>query len=237
MGLESVDHVVVLMLENRSFDHMLGNLYAAQGNKSPLGQDFDGLTGGESNPDGNGNQVPVFEITSQDPNPYWMPLCNPGEGYQKTNQQLFGTDPAPQPVATNQGFVTNFAAAIQTAQQPGHERPWPGAQPASVMGMHTPQTLPVLSALAQGFAVCDRWFASAPTETIPNRAFALAGTSQGHLTDDKNNVYTCSSIYGALTKAGVSWRVYGYTKAPYTQMDLPPGFPSLKPKALHPPTR
>src|SRR5215471_15269547 len=94
MGLDSVDHVVVLMLENRSFDHMLGNLYAAQGNKSPLGQDFDGLTGSESNPDGNGNQVPVFEITSQALNPYWMPLCNPGEGYQKTNQQLFGIDPA-----------------------------------------------------------------------------------------------------------------------------------------------
>jgi phospholipase C len=44
-GLDSVNHVVVLMLENRSFDHVLGNLYAAQGNKSPLGQDFDGLTG------------------------------------------------------------------------------------------------------------------------------------------------------------------------------------------------
>jgi phospholipase C len=43
--LDSVNHVVVLMLENRSFDHVLGNLYAAQGNKSPLGQDFDGLTG------------------------------------------------------------------------------------------------------------------------------------------------------------------------------------------------
>jgi phospholipase C len=40
MGLDSVDHVVVLMLENRSFDHVLGNLYAAQGNKSPLGQDL-----------------------------------------------------------------------------------------------------------------------------------------------------------------------------------------------------
>ena len=225
MGLDSVDHVVVLMLENRSFDHMLGNLYAAQGNKSPLGQDFDGLTGSESNPDGNGNQVPVFEITSQALNPYWMPLCNPGEGYQKTNQQLFGTDPAappPQPpVATNQGFVENFATAIQTATQPGHQHPWPGAQPASVMGMHTPQTLPVLSALAKGFAVCDRWFASAPTETIPNRAFALAATSQGHLTDDHNNIYTCPSIYGALTHKGVGWRIYGYTKAPLTQMDFP----------------
>jgi phospholipase C len=224
MGLDSVDHVVVLMLENRSFDHMLGYLYTAHGNKSLSGQDFDGLTGTESNPDASGNQVPVAQITSQTPNAYWMPLCNPGEGYQNTNQQLFGIDPTAQPpeppVATNQGFVQSFATVIQAAAGTA-EPPWPGAEPASIMGMHTPETLPVLSALAQGFAVCDRWFASAPTETIPNRAFALAGTSQGHLTDDEDDVYTCGSIYGALTTAGVSWRVYGYTKAPYTQMDFP----------------
>jgi len=43
-----IDHVVVLMLENRSFDHMLGFLYAGNGNRSPSGQEFDGLTGNES---------------------------------------------------------------------------------------------------------------------------------------------------------------------------------------------
>jgi phospholipase C len=221
MGLDSVDHVVVLMLENRSFDHMLGYLYAAQGNKSLSGQDFDGLTGTELNLDANGNQVPAAQITGQTLNAYWLPLCDPGEGYKNTNQQLFDIDPAAQPpqppVAANQGFVKNFATTLQHPVEPA----LPGAEPASIMQMHTPETLPVLSALAQGFAVCDRWFASAPTETIPNRAFALAGTSQGHLTDNKDNVYTCGSIYGALTKATVSWRVYGYTQAPYTQMDFP----------------
>ena len=44
-GLGVVEHVVVLMLENRSFDQMLGFLYAENGNKSPSGQEFDGLTG------------------------------------------------------------------------------------------------------------------------------------------------------------------------------------------------
>jgi len=224
MGLNSIDHVVVLMLENRSFDHMLGYLYAP-GNKSPLTeQDFDGLTGAEYNQDAGENQILVTKITSQTPNAYWMPLCDPGEGYQNTNQQLFGIDPTAQPpqppVATNQGFVVNFATAIQHDAHT-NEPPWPGAEPTSIMGMYTPETLPVLSALAKGFAVCDRWFASAPTETIPNRAFALAATSQGHLTDNKNNVYTCPSIYGKLTQAGVSWMVYGYTQAPYTQMDFP----------------
>ena len=49
-GLAGVDHVVVLMLENRSFDHMLGFLYADDGNVSPTGQPFDGLTVNETNP-------------------------------------------------------------------------------------------------------------------------------------------------------------------------------------------
>ena len=54
-GLASVGHVVVLMLENRSFDHMLGFLYP--GHVSPSGQPFDGLTGTESNPGSNGQLV------------------------------------------------------------------------------------------------------------------------------------------------------------------------------------
>ena len=54
-GLAAVDHVVVLMLENRSFDHMLGFLYP--GNVSPSGQPFDGLTGTESNPGSDGKPV------------------------------------------------------------------------------------------------------------------------------------------------------------------------------------
>jgi hypothetical protein len=54
--LGQIEHVVLLMLENRSFDHMLGFLYADQGNVSPLGQPFAGLTGNESNPDGSGRE-------------------------------------------------------------------------------------------------------------------------------------------------------------------------------------
>ena len=52
--LSAIEHVVVLMLENRSFDHMLGFLYSSQGNVSPTGQPFEGLTGKESNSDASG---------------------------------------------------------------------------------------------------------------------------------------------------------------------------------------
>jgi len=55
--LAKIEHVVVLMLENRSFDHMLGFLYADEGNVSPAGDPFEGLTGTESNPDSSGNAV------------------------------------------------------------------------------------------------------------------------------------------------------------------------------------
>ena len=77
--LAAVEHIVVLMLENRSFDHMLGFLY--EGNTTPSGEPFEGLTGGESNADASGNNVAVFKIDPAKPGAYFMPGCNPGEGY------------------------------------------------------------------------------------------------------------------------------------------------------------
>ena len=155
-NLAAVDHVVVLMLENRSFDHMLGFLYTSDGNVSPSGMPYEGLTGTESNPDGSGNPVTVFQITPSTPNAYFMPGADPGEGYANTNSQLFGGHPPVPPVATNQGFVTNFDATIAWDQRVGRTVQ-PGATAANIMGMFTPQALPVLSGLARGFAVCDHW--------------------------------------------------------------------------------
>src|SRR6201996_43846 len=93
--LASIEHVVVLMLENRSFDHMLGYLYSDAGNVSPAGQPFDGLTGQETNPDASGTAVPVSPITAATANASFMPGAAPGEGYLATNQQLYGTDAGP----------------------------------------------------------------------------------------------------------------------------------------------
>ncbi|HEY0937266.1 MAG TPA: alkaline phosphatase family protein [Trebonia sp.] len=220
-GLAAVEHVVVLMLENRSFDHMLGYLYSGSGNRSPAGQPFEGLSGTESNPDADGNPVSVYPVTPSTPNAYFMPGADPGEGYQATNSQLWDsvTAPAAGTAAAMNGFVKDFAATItwETADK------WSivaGTTPSWIMGCFAPETLPVLSALARGYAVCDHWFASAPTETLPNRAFTLAGTSQGHL-DDHTKTYTCPSIFGSLTKADVSWRVFGYTAQPLTKADFP----------------
>jgi phospholipase C len=217
--LSSITNIVVLMLENRSFDHMLGFLYEANGNVSPAGHPFEGLTGKESNPGENGKAVPVYKVQASDAYAYFMPGADPGEGYTATNSQLFGSTTAPTPpVATNQGFVTDYSYTLGWEKQ----EKWSiltGTTANSIMGIFTPQMLPVLSGLAQGFAVCDHWFGSAPTETLPNRAFVNAGTSQGHM-DDKAVTYTCPSVFSLLSAHNISWTNYGYDEPPLTRQDF-----------------
>jgi len=113
--LGSVEHIVVLVLENRSFDHMLGFLYADSGNVSPTTkQPFEGLTGTESNSDTTGASVPINALTATTPNVYFTPGANPGEGYVATNTQLFReASPPAGSAATNSGFVTDFAATMK----------------------------------------------------------------------------------------------------------------------------
>jgi phospholipase C len=215
--LSQIEHLVVVMLENRSLDHMLGSLYAAAGNRSPTGQAYDGLTGRETNPDGQGVPIGAYEIQASDPHPYFMPGADPGEGFLNTNAQLYGTtQPPPNAPATNRGFVQNFAAVLQDAsRRPGEVMA--GTTPADVMAMYPSRLLPVLSGLAAGFAVSDRWFASVPTETLPNRAFTHMATSQGHMSDRLAKAFTAPSIFPALQNAGATWSVYGYDGPPLTR--------------------
>jgi phospholipase C len=217
-GLAAIEHVVVLMLENRSFDHMLGFLYP--GNVSPSGQPFDGLTGTESNPGSNGQPVTVFRIEPTTPNAYYMPGADPGEGYMAANDQLYGNDNGPASAgqaATCQGFVADYAYTLGWEAKEGAS--WPivsGTVEGDIMGCFTPEALPVLSSLAKGYAVCDQWFASVPTETLPNRAFACAATSQGHM-DDKTHTFSSPTIFGLLGAANLGWAVYGYDAEPLTK--------------------
>jgi phospholipase C len=216
--LGAIDHVVILMLENRSFDHMLGFLYADRSNQSLSGQPFDGLTGAETNPGPNGTTVRVSPITATTPHPYLMPGADPGEGFLATNSQLYGMATAPpNQSASNDGFVSDFAYTLGWESKAPSWNVMPGTDPTDIMAMYTPAMLPVLSGLARGYAVCDQWFSSVPTETMPNRAFACAATSQGHM-DDKAKTYTSQSIFGLLTAHGVDWRIYGYTSDPLTRL-------------------
>jgi phospholipase C len=67
--LGAIKHIVQLMLENRSFDQMLGFLYTANGNRSPTNQPYEGLTGNESNPDDTGREIKVFRIDANSQHP------------------------------------------------------------------------------------------------------------------------------------------------------------------------
>jgi len=216
--LSAINHIVVLMLENRSFDHMLGFLYTGAGNTSPAGQAYEGLTGSESNPGVSGSApVTVYKIQGGTTSTYFLPGADPGEGYSATNSQLFGSTTAPTPpVATNNGFISDFSYTLswETKEK---DSVLAGTVANDIMAMHTPETLPVLSALAQGFAVCDAWYGSAPTETLPNRAFLHSATSQGHM-DDDTKTYTSPTIFTSLTKQNISWMIYGYDADPLTRM-------------------
>jgi len=157
-------HLVVLMLENRSFDHMLGFL------KSPA-YAIEGLNGDESNPGPNPGDPPVTVSrdarTVNDLNP------DPGHGFVNANIQIFGNAAGRPGGPLMQGFVQDYALVSNHA-----------SHGASIMKCFTEQTLPVLSTLAKQYAVCDHWFSSVPGSTIPNRLFAHGATSLGSLTQD-----------------------------------------------------
>jgi phospholipase C len=222
--LSQIKHIVQLMLENRSFDQMLGFLY-------PNREGFNGLKGNEEcdSVTPHGPPVKVFKITPQ-PHGYHMPGCDPGEHFQDTNEQLFGQDPPPPgAAATNRGFVKNFSKAIVSHAH--FSDTIAGTKPEDVMGMYPPAMLPVMTALAKGFAVCDQWFASVPTQTFPNRAFAGAATSLGTLKNHQGMVFNCPSIYGRLSDVAGGgggaiegmkpWMIFGYDNHPLTRTDFP----------------
>jgi phospholipase C len=157
-------HLVVLMMENRSFDHMLGYL------KSSV-YPIDGLDGDETNISADGG--PAIRVSPnarsvQDLNP------DPAHEFPDINFQIFSNASANDTgQAKMQGFVQNYATNSGNA-----------AQGENVMKCFHSGSLPVLSTLATQFGVCDRWFSSVPGSTIPNRLFAHAASSGDSLTQD-----------------------------------------------------
>lgn len=92
---------------------------------------------------------------------------------------------------------------------------FPGTLPKDIMGIYTSEMLPILSGLAKGYAVCDHWYCSAPTETLPNRAFTHMATSQGYLYDEVHS-YSAKSIFKHLNDNGHTWGLFGNNGTPLT---------------------
>jgi phospholipase C len=195
-GLNALKHLVVLMMENRSFDHMLGGLHGVNATNGVGG--IDGLTGNETNPDTNGNPVKV-EAKAQ----YQGQLDpDPDHHFPAVHKQIFagGT------TATMNGFVQSYFDQQHDVKQS-----------KKIMYHFKPEKLPVLTSLAKEFAVFNRWFSSIPGPTLCNRAFAHYGTSFGHVSMELFFAgQQFKSIFERLTAAGVSSRVYYFDTASST---------------------
>jgi phospholipase C len=181
-GLDELRHIVVLMMENRSFDHMLGSLKAVDSR-------IDGITDQDtfSNPDTASNLVKpqaLAEFQSQ-----LQP--DPDHHFPGVDLQIFGGDTSPNRVANMQGFVKSY---FNQQRDVSHSQ--------KIMYYFKQSDLPVLTTLALEFAVFNRWFASIPGPTICNRAFAHYGTSFGRV--DMNLLYVnepFKSIYQRMISA------------------------------------
>jgi len=158
-GLANLQHIVVLMMENRSFDHMLGSLGVVNPN-------IDGVSTGLSNPDTNGTLVPP------QPNAQYQSQLqpDPDHHFPAVDLQIFGGNTSAGRQANMQGFVKSFFNQQRDV-----------GQSHMIMYYFAQNQLPVLTTLALEFAVFNRWFASIPGPTVCNRAFAHYGTSFGRV--------------------------------------------------------
>ena len=198
--LSQVDHIVVLMLENRSFDSLLGRLY-------PKSDGFNGLTGAENNPDDKGVPIPVWNQPGTDDVTMSIPDPDPGELFADINTQLFGSPqiPAAGAVPTMHGFVKSYANQVDRGGAPVR------CDPKAVMHYYSPEQVPVLSQLARQFAVCDQWHASAPCQTWPNRFFVHTGTANGYENNSPTHFpYEMPTIFTRFNHLGLNdaWRIY-----------------------------
>ena len=210
MAFDKIEHVFVLMLENRSFDHMLGfsgisGIDAATGLQTTL----NGLSGTE------GNLYQGVTSTVSQPADYAM-VVDPGHEFPDVLCQLCG--PAAEyvsggtyPAIDGSGYVASYAEACLKANQ---------TRPAGeILRCYSAAQLTVLNALAREFAVCDNWHASMPGPTWPNRMFVHAASSGGLDHSPTNGeialwetvapfTFPNGDIFDRLSAKGLQWRLY-----------------------------
>jgi len=180
-----IDHIIVLIKENRSFDHYLGHLPGH-------GQDdVDVADASASNPaaDGVSPAVPWFHLTD---------ACfdDTDHGWDATHLAWGG--------GRNDGFVAGSAGAGDAeGNDPGGTR---------AMGYYDESDIPFYYRLASTFAISDRYFSDVIGPTFPNRLFGYAGTSFG-IVDDSVDTGFHPTIFEMLNDRGVDWKVYESTVA------------------------
>jgi phospholipase C len=196
---DRIDHVVVMVLENRSFDHLLGKL-------NTVNSEVDGLTGKEINYWNVTDKSKGYQSVVTDSR-YWRAPIDPEHELPGVTEQIFGskTEPSPYPkVAPMNGFAQNSISVVTKGDNITERRQysmstWPLG---SLRATHT---------LAQEFGVFDRWFSSIPGPTIPNRQYIYSATSHGHVenkVDDMLLGYPQTTVYDSLNKKDIDWHIY-----------------------------
>jgi phospholipase C len=182
--LDRIEHIVVLMLENRSFDHMLGYLSLEGGR-----DDIDGLRAGMANAY-EGREYPVQHLSMTAlPDERW----DPDHSAAAVDGQING--------GKMDGFAASYGELLR-------RRGVAGDNAGVAMGYYNAADLRVFDHLARHFCVCDRWHCSVPGATWPNRLYAIAGSADGSRDDKTPPIYDKHSFVRHLDAAGVSWRWY-----------------------------
>jgi phospholipase C len=184
------------MMENRSFDHMLGALHAEDAR-------INGLTGNETNLDTTNEPAKVLPQAGfqgqLDP--------DPDHHFPAVHKQLYFGTPGPPAVPSMQGFVQSYSDQERNV-----------AHSHKIMYYFAPDKLPVLHTLARNYAVFNGWFASIPGPTVCNRAFAHYGTSFGQASLDIFYVKEpYKSIYERMLAAGRTTKLYYFDPSSSTQ--------------------
>jgi phospholipase C len=191
-NLDQITTIVVVMMENRSFDHLLGYLSLKKGwehvdgvrpNDAAWVKQTTNIYNGQSHAPF--HQTDVVHKMSGDPPHEWQDIAR-----QLGTPDGNGTFPM-------QGFVENYANA--------KERPLIGKNPP-VMGYFTGDQLPITDRLATNFAVCDKWFSALPAGTQANRLMAMAGYSR--IAHNTLPLPDHTLVYDWLDERKIDWRVY-----------------------------
>jgi phospholipase C len=186
-------HVVVLMLENRSFDHMFGFLDHPK--------KFEGLKGKKfTNPDNNGVEIPATPTAGRE-----VPH-DPSHRHFSVMFQLTENDPSGNPPHYRPPYRINNRGFVKEFERHAH------GKGAEIMKCQDPKNIPVLATLAKSFVLCDHWHASVPGMTWPNRFFVHAAQSSATV-NNTPALYGFTTIFHALSKAKKSWKVFHHGDA------------------------
>lgn len=213
-----IEHVVLLMLENRSFDNVVGWLYSDNDQPNHLIHSsvnsepatYDGLGNGKKySNELKGKSYFIKDATLND-KLFGMPNPDPHEEYEYVNKQLFNQkkEPAFGTAANMKGFLEDYYGhGIMNNPQHAADQ---------IMVAYTPKELSVLNGLSKNYAISDRWFSSVPTQTTPNRAFMACGTSLGAEINSDCSKYQHKTIWNVLAENNkLNWGIY------YHQNTLP----------------